>query len=105
MFIDFVLMDDMIGEICIEKELLQIGDFVDYFFLGFECFDCVFVDLDLIFYGLIVVINIVVQEKGVCIGLIIIEGFCDVFELGCGNCFEVYNFFYKLFKLFVLWYL
>lgn len=42
-------------------------------------------------YGIIVVMNVLIQGCGVKIGLIIMDGFCDLLEIGWQKCFDLYD--------------
>lgn len=44
--------------------------------------------LDIVIYGIMLVMNVLIECWGVCMVLVMIEGFCDVIEMWIENCFE-----------------
>ncbi len=93
-FVDFVLFDEMTGEVVIEK-VPSAGRLERRFFEGIDRLGLSLADLETIIHGSTLVINTILQESGARIGLITTRGFRDVLELGRGNRAEIYNLFYK----------
>ena len=94
-FIDFVLHDEMTGEVRIEKEPSTVEILTERILSGIHQLRVEPAELDMILHGSTMVINTILQEGGAPIGLITTQGFRDTLELGFGNRPEVHNFLYK----------
>ncbi|MFO1377854.1 MAG: hydantoinase/oxoprolinase family protein [Steroidobacteraceae bacterium] len=93
-FVDYVLLDERTGAITIEKQISTPERIVDEVMTGLGRLP---VELSAvsIFHGTTVALNTIVQERGVCVGLLTTEGFRDVLEIGRGSRPEIYNPLYR----------
>jgi N-methylhydantoinase A len=90
-FVDYVLLDESTGDITIEKQLSTPERLVEEVSAGLERLPVGLVDVGRIFHGTTVVVNTIVQEQGVRVGLLTTAGFRDVLEIGRGSRPELYN--------------
>lgn len=96
-FTDFVLLNDQTGELAVHKCLTTPKDPSDAVEIGIKALeekvtDCI-PKLDEIIHGTTLVINSIIERKGVKTGLITTEGFRDVLELGRESRYAVYDVF------------
>ena len=96
-FTDFVLLNDQTGELAVHKCLTTPKDPSDAVEIGIRALEgkvdgCV-AKLDEIIHGTTLVINSIIERKGVKTGLITTRGFRDVLELGRESRYAVYDVF------------
>lgn len=96
-FTDFVLLNDQTGELAVHKCLTTPRDPSDAVENGIRALEvkvpgCV-TKLDEIIHGTTLVINSIIERKGVKTGLITTKGFRDVLELGRESRYAVYDVF------------
>jgi N-methylhydantoinase A len=96
-FTDFVLLNDQSGELAVHKCLTTPKDPSDAVEIGIQALagkvpGCLS-KLDEIIHGTTLVINSIIERKGVKTGLITTKGFRDVLELGRESRYAVYDVF------------
>lgn len=96
-FTDFVLLNDMTGELTVHKCLTTPEDPSDAVESGIKALQTKHPDyvakLDEIIHGTTLVINAIIERKGANTGLITTKGFRDVLELGRESRYAVYDVF------------
>ena len=90
-FVDFVLLDETTGEITLEKQPSTPERIVEEVGAGIGRLPVRLAEVGRIFHGTTVVVNTIVQEQGVQVGLLTTTGFRDVLEIGRGSRPEIYN--------------
>ena len=90
-FVDFVLLDEATGEITLEKQPSTPERIVEEVGAGIGRLPVRLAGVGRIFHGTTVVVNTIVQEQGVKVGLLTTSGFRDVLEIGRGSRPEIYN--------------
>lgn len=90
-FVDFVLLDEATGEITLEKQPSTPERIVEEVGAGISRLPVRLSGVGRIFHGTTVVVNAIVQERGVQVGLLTTAGFRDVLEIGRGSRPEIYN--------------
>ena len=90
-FVDFVLLDEATGEITLEKQPSTPERIVEEVGAGIGRLPVRLAEVGRIFHGTTVVVNTIVQEQGVQVGLLTTTGFRDVLEIGRGSRPEIYN--------------
>ena len=90
-FVDFVLLDEATGEITLEKQPSTPERIVEEVGAGISRLPVSLAGVGRIFHGTTVVVNTIVQERGVQVGLLTTAGFRDVLEIGRGSRPEIYN--------------
>lgn len=90
-FVDFVLLNEATGEITLEKQPSTPERIVEEVGAGIGRLPVRLAEVGRIFHGTTVVVNAIVQEKGVQVGLLTTAGFRDVLEIGRGSRPEIYN--------------
>jgi len=93
-FVDYVLLDESTGAIKVEKQISTPERIVDEVMTGLGRLPVSLTDVN-IFHGTTVALNTIVQERGVCVGLLTTVGFRDVLEIGRGSRPEIYNPLYR----------
>lgn len=96
-FTDFVLLNDKTGELAVHKCLTTPKDPSDAVEIGIQALagkvpGCLS-KLDEVIHGTTLVINSIIERKGVKTGLITTKGFRDVLELGRESRYAVYDLF------------
>jgi N-methylhydantoinase A len=94
-FVDYVLLDEDTGEITIEKQLSTPERLVEEVLAGLSRLPVDTAAVGRIFHGTTVVVNAIVQERGVQVGLLTTAGFRDVLEIGRASRPELYNPLYR----------
>ncbi|TQM11612.1 hydantoinase/oxoprolinase family protein [Pseudonocardia kunmingensis] len=94
-FIDFVMLDEVSGELVIEKQPSTSSRLVEEFLAGLDRLPVQVAGIERIFHGTTVAINTILQERGVTVGLITTDGFRDVLSLARGGRPEIYNLFHR----------
>jgi len=94
-FIDYVLLDEVTGEVRTEKTSSVPQDLPGQFLAGLRTLNAPIESNQKIFHGMTVGVNALVQEKGARVGLITTQGFRDVLEIGRGGREPVYNFLHR----------
>lgn len=54
-------------------------------------------EVEIIVYGIIIVMNIIIEYNGVECGMIIIYGFCDILYIGCYKWFYNFSLYFDVF--------
>ena len=96
-FTDFVLLNDQTGELTVHKCLTTPKDPSDAVEIGIRAIEekvpGSISKLDEIIHGTTLVINSIIERKGVKTGLITTKGFRDILELGRESRYSVYDVF------------
>jgi N-methylhydantoinase A len=90
-FVDYVLINETSGEITIEKQLSTTATIAEEISAGLSRLPVDLTDVGRIFHGTTIVVNAIVQEKGVQVGLLTTSGFRDILEIARGSRPELYN--------------
>ncbi len=90
-FIDLVAVDQLTGEVSIEKQPATPGKLAEELVTGLARLPSGAADVGRFLHGSTVAINALVQRRGARVGLVTTRGFRDVLELGRGNRPSIYD--------------
>jgi N-methylhydantoinase A len=93
-FIDYALLDELSGELVIEKQPATPARIADELIAGMGRLPASAAAIDRLFHGTTVALNVMIQGRGARVGLLTTAGFRDVLEVGRGGRPEMYNFLY-----------
>ena len=93
-FIDYALLDELSGELVIEKQPATPARIADELIAGMRRLPAGAAAIDRLFHGTTVALNVMLQGRGARVGLLTTAGFRDVLEVGRGGRPEMYNFLY-----------